>query len=650
MKTQFGQVARSFNLLPIATLALISACSGAEGVTDEQSADVEFDSIEADISNGTVQDPWKANPTDARGKSLIQLNGCSGTLIDPEWVLAAKHCSGATVGSNAWSLRSTGNSFRVIDAVYQHSSIDVSLFHLAVPFTDLPRVPLYSGTAASLSGKSVLAFGYGATAGGNTCATVADCNPDEYCHSVQKICFLPSTELRAATLPITSSGATTFNMGAGAQGQIIFPGDSGGPSFYGNYIVGVHSKSNRVDNAIDASVLAFRDWALQTMNRTAFTWNTDFSDANGWNAAKYYTSLDYPDVNNDGSADVCARGSGGITCGLSDKTKFKASTVWSAAFSDAGGWGDAKYYTSIRYPDLNADGRADVCGRGPGGIWCALANAAGTAFGNATVWSADFSDANGWSTALYFDTIKYVDLDNDKKTDVCARGVGGIYCAKSDGTKFGAASVWSSTFSDAGTWNNVKYASTIGYADVNTDNRPDVCGRGAGGIYCALSNGSSFTNAALWAADYSDANGWGVVQHYSTILFGDYNGDSRADVCGRSTAGIMCSASNGVTFGTPTTLTTLFSDASGGNQASSYTTLVMTDIDKDGRRDVCGRTASGVACAFSGADARVYASAFSDAGGWSAEKYYATLGFADVDKDGIKDVCGRGAGGIWCAN
>jgi Trypsin/FG-GAP-like repeat len=648
MTTLFQHTRRSSGLLSFATLALVSACSGVEGSSDGNFTGSEFEDVGESVINGTPQDPWGVNPTDARGKSLIKIGGCSATLIDPEWVITAKHCGDDLATTNAVSKRSTGDVSRVIDATYAHPSVDIQLLHLATPFTDLPRVPLYSGTPASLDNKNVLIFGFGATAVGQACTTNADCDSTEYCHGGYKKCLTPSTVLRSATRPVTSSAATKFNLGPGTAGEATLPGDSGGPSFYGNAIAGVHSTGNGVTST-DASVLSVRDWALQTMNRAATTWNTDFSDANGWSAAKYYVSVDYPDVNKDGYSDVCGRGTMGVSCALSDGAKFKTATLWSSAFSDAGGWGDSKYYSSIRYPDLNADGRPDVCGRGQGGIWCALTNTAGTAFGAASVWSTAFSDANGWSTALYNNTLKFVDLNNDKKADVCARGVGGIYCAISTGTGFGAATVWSSFFSDANNWNNAKYASTVGYADVNTDGRLDVCGRSSLGIYCGISGGASFATPTLWGADYSDANGWGSVQHYSTILYGDYNGDSRADVCGRSTAGIMCSPSNGVKFGTPTTLTTLFSDATGGNQASSHTTLVMTDVDKDGKQEFCGRTASGAACAFGGADARVYASAFSDTGGWNVEKHYATFGFVDVDKDGIKDVCGRGSNGMWCA-
>lgn len=49
-----------------------------------------------------------------------------------------------------------------------------------------------------------------------------------------------------------------------------------------------------------------------------------------------------------------------------------AASSWSGAFNDTLGWGGAKaMWSSIKYPDVNGDGRADVCGRTPNGVQCA---------------------------------------------------------------------------------------------------------------------------------------------------------------------------------------------------------------------------------------------------------------------------------------
>lgn len=80
--------------------------------------------------------------------------------------------------------------------------------------------------------------------------------------------------------------------------------------------------------------------------------------------------------------------------------------------------------------DLNDDGRADVCGRAATGVRCALSS--GAAFGSQTLWSASFSDANSWNAGPhYYSTIGFPDLDADGGADLC--GGGGVSCAFSSG-------------------------------------------------------------------------------------------------------------------------------------------------------------------------------------------------------------------------
>jgi hypothetical protein len=102
--------------------------------------------------------------------------------------------------------------------------------------------------------------------------------------------------------------------------------------------------------------------------------------------------------------------------------------------------------------DLNGDGRADLCGRGSAGIYCALSTGAG--FGAVTLWQASFSDANGWkSGSEYYSTIQFPDVNGDGRADVCGRGIAGVYCAVSYGTGFGAVTLWVANFSNAAGWN-----------------------------------------------------------------------------------------------------------------------------------------------------------------------------------------------------
>jgi hypothetical protein len=258
-------------------------------------------------------------------------------------------------------------------------------------------------------------------------------------------------------------------------------------------------------------------------------------------------------------------------------------------------WDGASHYHTIDFPDVNEDGKADVCGRGIAGIYCALSN--GTSFGSTTLWSAFFSNDADFDLAPYFLTIRYPDVDGDGLADVCGRHRTGIFCAKSTGTAFGTASRWSSFFSDSpGGWGDVKYFSTIAFPDINADGKADVCGRASTGMMCATSTGSGFTTPTLWEGTFSDAGGFGVEQYYSTITFPHINTDGLPDICGRGAAGLYCGFSTGSSFTPVTLFETTYSSAGGWDQPDNYKTLRVGNLDSDGASELCGRGNAGIHC------------------------------------------------------
>jgi len=382
------------------------------------------------------------------------------------------------------------------------------------------------------------------------------------------------------------------------------------------------------------------------------SWDTFFSDTNGWNSPQYYTTIRLADVSSDGRADVCGRSSLGINCGLSTGSSFSSPTLWGSAFSDAGGWGTAPYYSTIRFPNVNGSGGKDVCGRGSGGINCALSS--GSAFGSTTVWSSAFSDAGGWNLEKYYATIDFPDVNADGKADVCGRGSLGINCALSNGSAFGAASLWTNDFSDAGGWADPKYYRTIRYPDLNADGRQDVCVRGSTGVLCSLSTGAAFGSATLWSSFFSDTGGWGDVKYYSTIAFPDINGDGKADVCGRASTGMTCALSNGSSFGTTTLWEGTFTDGGGWGSEPYYSTIAFPDLNQDGKADLCARGVAGLYCGFSNGSVftpvGLIDGNLADSGGWNQPQYYKTLRYDNIDSDSTPELCGRGGTGMFCLN
>ncbi|MCP3105381.1 FG-GAP-like repeat-containing protein [Myxococcus sp. K15C18031901] len=329
-------------------------------------------------------------------------------------------------------------------------------------------------------------------------------------------------------------------------------------------------------------------------------------------------------------------------------TEFSDNTAWPSLFG---------YYGTVRAGDINGDGHTDVCARGPDGVRCALSQS-GT-FSAATLWHAGLSDNLGWLPPEYSTTLQLGDVDHDGNADLCARGVDGLYCYKSNGQNGFAAQLtwWAGMFSDANGWNaeESRYGS-IHLADIDADGDLDACGRAPDGIVCALFNGSAFGALQTWASDFRDDMGWAPARYGSTLRFADLNADGKADVCGRGVNGLRCLVSNGTAFVNGTNWSwPAFADVEGWHTSRArYRSIQLADVDGDGRADACGRNATGIVCAFSdGAifdrTRHVYNSDFIDANGWGLDKYGSTVMLADINNDGHADVCGRGAYGIACA-
>lgn len=219
-------------------------------------------------------------------------------------------------------------------------------------------------------------------------------------------------------------------------------------------------------------------------------WSSDFGDAT-FGGAAYYPSLRFGDIDGDGFADVCGRASAGIACARNTGAgAFAPATTWLAGdFDDAGGWNAASQTGTLRLADIDGDHTADVCLRGAAGLRCATSN--GTAFTNAHLWSfrSDFGDAAGWGAApARHGSIRLADVNGDGLADACGRGPDGLVCGVSNGAGFEAAAlVQPLGFTDELGWDEAPYGTTLQLADLNGDGRADVCGRSPQGLTCSLS-------------------------------------------------------------------------------------------------------------------------------------------------------------------
>src|SRR5678816_2900143 len=71
--------------------------------------------------------------------------------------------------------------------------------------------------------------------------------------------------------------------------------------------------------------------------------------------------------------------------------------------SDDLDWHSLARFGTMRFVDLDADGRADLCARGAAGVSCW--RSLGASFDTALLPGPEWSDDKGWSKAQYFETL-----------------------------------------------------------------------------------------------------------------------------------------------------------------------------------------------------------------------------------------------------
>ncbi|MCZ7680808.1 MAG: VCBS repeat-containing protein [Sandaracinaceae bacterium] len=184
-----------------------------------------------------------------------------------------------------------------------------------------------------------------------------------------------------------------------------------------------------------------------------------------------------------------------------------------------------QYWSTMRAADVNGDGRADLCARSATDLRCVLWTGAG--FGEPIV-VAGLSDESGWADVANYSTLRAGDVNGDGAEDLCIRANAGVRCFTWDGAAF--VRVTGPEWSDASGWGSPRFYQTLRMADVDGDGLDDACARAAAGWRCHPSLGDSFADPVV-LDELRDDGGWGEPRYFSTILMAGRACRPEQEVC-----------------------------------------------------------------------------------------------------------------------
>ncbi|MEA2840816.1 MAG: large repetitive protein [Methylobacteriaceae bacterium] len=246
---------------------------------------------------------------------------------------------------------------------------------------------------------------------------------------------------------------------------------------------------------------------------------------------------------------------------------------------------------------------------------------------------------------------RLADVNGDGMADIVAFGSTGVSVSLATGNGgFTAPINELSVFAQGDGWNsNINYPRDV--ADVNGDGMADIIGFGGTGVWVSLATGNGGFAAPVFEVPvFAQSDGWASNDRYPREL-ADVNGDGMADIVAFGSTGVWVSLATGAgRFAAPVFELPVFAEADGWTSNDRYP-RELADVNGDGMADIVGFGATGVwvslASGGGGFVRPVFEStAFAPSTGWNSNDQYPRE-LADLNGDHMADIVGFGATGVW---
>lgn len=330
---------------------------------------------------------------------------------------------------------------------------------------------------------------------------------------------------------------------------------------------------------IETQIKEIWNKSLEVTFCTPSTFTGDFTETQGFNSPDFPRFL--MDVDGDGDKDIVGISSTNIRVSKYTSGAFQPSTIWSTGVLTTGaGWNTTSFTRTTG--DFNGDGKQDIIGMGPGGVWVGISN--GTNAFTFTNWSTDFANTNNttdeWANSKSVRVV--ADVNHDGKDDIVGFGNAATYRALSTGTAFGAKAQWHWDYCNNNGYNNAQHIRMV--ADVDGDGDSDIVAFGAGAVYASINNGGVISSTITLLADMCSNQGWSMT-HVRCLA--DIDGDGDLDIIGFGNEGVLVSKNTSWSCATPEYWTYQFGNSTrAGNWSFNQHVRMMADVNGDGKSDV----------------------------------------------------------------